>query len=406
MSRKTLWVFNQFASTPETNTGAGERHYHLSELISEKGWNTYVFSASYNHLFLKNPSRKFPYSIQKISDHVSFCWMWVNKYNSDSGLQRLLSWLTFCFSLLFIRRKRFGKPDVVLVSSMSIWPVINALLIKLFSRNVKFIFEVRDVWPLTPIYLGNMSRNNPVIRIMFWLEKLAFKYADSIVSVLPGVGTRISEVTPGLEHKFVWIPNAITPELKPVVSTKETSKTFDIIYAGAMGTANALDAFVKAAIQLKDSGIRFRLFGDGPLRSTYVAQTKHQDHIEFPGKVPKHELQKYIASSDLGFIAWENSPLYDYGVSANKYNDYMLCQIPILSVGKIPKDPVKLANAGLTLETNSTDLIISALIKLQNTKEEELKAMGMAGFDYVMKNKTYPVISKSYMKLLEEITAP
>jgi len=50
--------------------------------------------------------------------------------------------------------------------------------------NAKLIFEVRDIWPLSVIELGNISSKNPLIKLMSWCEKFAVNKADFIVSTL------------------------------------------------------------------------------------------------------------------------------------------------------------------------------------------------------------------------------
>ena len=44
-------------------------------------------------------------------------------------------------------------------------------------------------------------------------------------------------------------------------------------------------------------------------------------------KIPKEDVSKLLKEVDVGFISWKNIKLYNYGVAANKYNDYMLARL-------------------------------------------------------------------------------
>jgi glycosyltransferase involved in cell wall biosynthesis len=400
-----VWVFNHFASTPYTNTGAGERFYYLADYFAKNGWDTTVFSASYSHLFLRQPKRKFPYSVE---DHhgFKFLWVWVTKYNPSSGIQRLINWLSFVFSLFIINKRKLKKPDVIIVSSMSIWPILNALWIRKFHRNVKVVFEIRDVWPLTPIHIGGISKSNPVIRIMFWLEKLAYSKADHLVSVLPNADLRFKEVLGHEDFKFSWIPNALehTSFSEPSLSTQENqSSNFKVMYAGAIGPANNLSFLLDAVQMMADRDVEFTIVGDGPEREDLQLKAKGLK-VKFTGKVPKPEVHEILSEADLLFIAWRDIDLYKFGVSANKYNDYMKLSKPILSAGNLPFDPVILANCGVVAKPNSGDEIANGILQIMALSPQERAQLGANGYEYFIKNKTYDVISKKYIGLINSLS--
>lgn len=50
---KNIWVINQVAGNPES--GWGERHYYFSKKWIEDGYNVWIISGSYNHMFKTFP---------------------------------------------------------------------------------------------------------------------------------------------------------------------------------------------------------------------------------------------------------------------------------------------------------------------------------------------------------------
>jgi len=48
-----------------------------------------------------------------------------------------------------------AKPEVVIASSLSLLSVLRVVVLSKYGA--KFVFEVRDIWPLTAIVLGGYS---------------------------------------------------------------------------------------------------------------------------------------------------------------------------------------------------------------------------------------------------------
>ena len=82
------------------------------------------------------------------------------------------------FYLLFL--KRAYLPDILVVSSLSFFTILNGLLFKFFFK-VPLVFEIRDIWPLTLTAEGGYKNKNPLIMLMSFIEKIGYKYSDLII---------------------------------------------------------------------------------------------------------------------------------------------------------------------------------------------------------------------------------
>lgn len=323
-------------------------------------------------------------------------------YNPNSGLQRLASWLLFSFMLLLASPRKYSKPSVILVSSMSLWPIANALFYRLLHPSTKIIFETRDIWPLTPVLLGDVSQGNPVVIVMSLLEKLGYKLADRNFSVLPYANRRIKEVTGSEQKNFTWIPNGIeipVTSLNTNIEAKRVGKRFRIIYAGAIGHANRLDILLEST-GFSATDYEIVVFGDGSLKRELMDRFSREPRISFRNKIEKSKVLLELQKADLLYIGWHNSPLYAYGVSANKYNDYMLAQKPILSVGHLEYDPVKQANCGFSIDTDIASELAALIDEISAMSSEELLKLGSNGYKYVRDNNSYERISHLYLEVL------
>ena len=397
-----ILVINQFASAPDYNTGAGERHYYLASYLAEWGFDFTIISGGVNHLFTKNPETKRLFNEEKIRGG-RFVWVRLRSYKSNSFFGRALSWFEFLIKLYFLPLNKYKRLDLVLVSSMSLWTAIYANHIKRRFK-IPFILEIRDIWPLTPIQVGGFSRHNPFIVLFNILEKYAYSRADAIISLMPGFKEHLKTVIKNSKSVY-WIPNAIDKSLLGSMNKEVRSfqlGNFTVAYAGALGYANSMDSFIKAATLLKEYDIEFLIIGNGPERSILQKLAGDNLRIKFIDKMPKAEVLKQLTNVDAGYIGWQNLQLYSYGVSANKYNDYMLAGLPIISASNMPNDPVIEAKCGMQAPTGDPKGIADAILKLYMMNTEERKSLGRNGLDYVMRHNTYDQISILYKACIAE----
>jgi hypothetical protein len=402
--KKTIWIFNQFAGTPSSGSGSGERHYYFSRYWVSAGHRVVVFSGSFNHIFKNLPVTNGTYT-SEFTDGVEFCWVKVPKYNPETII-RFWSMLVFAWRLLWVDRQKFGKPDTILVSSMPIFPISSALVLRLMGKCGKVIFEIRDIWPLSLQYLADVSKWHPAVVFIGWFEKIGYKFSDHVVSLLPNARQHIEGVADKIVS-FHYIPNGIEEELlqddplEEEITRKIPPGKFIVGYAGTIALANALETFVEAAVKLRDNkNIHFVLVGDGYLKTKLVEMAQRTDNITFIGKIRKNQVQNMLRHFDVCFVGRHNSPLFKHGVSANKYFDYMLAGKPVLDANNLIKDPVELSGCGIIVEPESVDALCEGVLKLHGMPKSELNKMGNLGKEYVRINHSIKVLSLRYLDII------
>lgn len=399
--KKCVWIINFFAGTPET--GWGERHYYFSKYFKENNIDVTIISATFNHLWRKFPpsSRKFNF---EVNNGIRFCWIKTPKYDGQS-VWRFWSMLVFAFRSYFVPIKEAGKPEVIIISSMPIFPVLSAYWLKKKYKAKTLIFEIRDLWPLTAIYLGNLSKKHPVVKFIGWFEKFGYKKSDYIVSLLPNADKYINAISKA-PAKFKYIPNGLDDsvlageDLSDEIKSKIPKDKFIIGYTGTIGLANALEYFVEAGKLLKDEkDIVLIIVGDGYLKQSLVESSKDYDNIIFINKIKKNQVQSMIKNFDVCFVGRNNTPLFEHGVSANKYFDYMLAEKPILDSNNHIKDPVEMSGCGIIVEPDSAEAIRDGALKLYKMSKEERNEMGKKGKEYLLSNHSLEKLADDYIKL-------
>lgn len=399
-----VWIINQFAGTLES--GWGERHFYFSKHWINKGYDIRIISGSFNHMFAQNREVKGLYK-EEIYNDVHFIWVKTPRYDPRSWL-RFLSMFVFSLRIMQLPVCKIGRPDIVVVSSMPIFPILSAYLLKL-KWNSKLIFEIRDIWPLTLQLLGNKSAWHPAVKFIGWFEKLGYRNSDAIVSLLPNAREHMENIA-RKKINFHYIPNGIDPtnasnaKISEDLSRKIPKDKFIVGYAGTLGLANALEYFVDASrLLLAYKDIFFVIVGDGYLKDELTGKTESQSNILFYPKISKNKVQHLLTFFDVCFVGRNDTPLFKHGVSANKYFDYMLAGKPVLDSNNYIKDPVELSGCGIIVKPDSAEAIRDGIIALYELSESERKKMGALGKDYVNKYHDISYLSDQYAKLFQSL---
>ena len=400
---KTVWVINQFAG--KSDSGWGERHFFLSKYWIEAGYKVYIISGSFNHVFNKLPDAPDKYNFEQ-TPAAEFCWVKTPVYNPKSGM-RFLSFLVFAWRVLFIPKSKIKRPDIILVSSMPIFPILSGHLLKRKYKADKLIFEIRDIWPLTLNLLGNISKNHPLSLFIGWFERFGYKKSDYVVSLLPNAKSHIEQIAKAGD-KFQYIPNGLDESVLESEDLDENymsalpANKFVVGYTGTIGLANALEYFVDAAGLLKDDPrFAFVVIGEGYLKKDLQEKSAGYGNILFLPKIRKNQVQSAINYFDVCFVGRNNTPLYDHGVSANKYFDYMLAEKPILDSSNKIKDPVELSGCGIIVQPDSADAIARGLIELYEMGAESRLELGKKGKKYLLENHSIKNLAYKYIELFK-----
>jgi glycosyltransferase involved in cell wall biosynthesis len=399
--RKTIWFINQYAGSKYH--GMNYRSFYIGRELVHLGFQVRLFAGSFSHLLRSLPVLEGRFKEENI-DGIAYVWVKTMKYQGSKSFKRTLGMFQFIWNLLFLKLKPFEKPDAIVVSSISPLPILNAYF---WSKKykAKLIFEVRDIWPLSLIELGNVSRFHPFVILLQWIENFAYRKSDKVVSVLPNALEHMKKH--GLEAaKFNYIPNGIDCNENIQANTEELpnyrqNSPFVVGYLGTLGIANALDYFIDAAIYLKEEkDISFVLVGLGPEEERIKARIeKTRTNIKLYPFVKKNQVQAVLSQFDVCYVGWFDHPLYRFGISPNKIFDYMLSGKPIIHSSNASNDPIKEANCGISIPAEDAVAIAQAVVVLKNTNPEERSLFGQNGLDYVRKYHDYSKLTLKYESL-------
>ena len=102
------------------------------------------------------------FTLEKQELNLTFCWVKIPRYSGES-IFKLRSMIVFAIKNMKLTSKLIGRPEGILVSSMPILPMLSGLYLKKKYSVSKLIFGIRDLRPLTPMYLKGYSKWHPMI---------------------------------------------------------------------------------------------------------------------------------------------------------------------------------------------------------------------------------------------------
>jgi len=378
----------------------------------KRGHRVTIFASSF-HYYQHQETKLSAHEKWKIEtvEGVSFVWIRTFRYERNDW-RRVLNMLSYS-----IRAWRLGRmlpkldrdvrgPSVIIGSSVHLLAVLAAYGVAK-HYGAKFIMEVRDLWPQTIIDMGELSERHPLTTLLRALEKFLYRRADRIITVLPFAHEYLAAC--GVpQDKIVWIPNGVDLTRFPVAPASESSRnSFEVLYLGAHGQANALDVLLEAAqiLQAKhaEQNIVFQLIGDGSEKPRLIQRAKELAlrNVKFHEPIPKADTARALSQVDALLFHLERAQVFRYGISPNKLFDYMAAAKPILFCADAPQNPVEQAQCGLTVQPRNSQALAQAILTLCQMPQAERQAMGKRGREFVEKYHAIPLLAEKWIRCIE-----
>ena len=394
---------NHYAGGPAY--GMEFRPYYLAREWVRAGHKVLIVAADFSHVRAHQPA-----VAEESIDGIGYRWLPTPRYRGN-GLGRLRNIASFLRRLWADgpRLAQAFRPDTVIASST--YPMDCWVARRIASRvGATLVYEVHDLWPLSPIELSGMSNWHPFALLCQAAENSAYRHADLVVSMLPKVHEHMARHGLDLE-RLVIVPNGVPAEdspTSPVALRGDVQQAIDaaraagcavVGYAGSMGEPNALDTLLDAAARLRDAPLRFVLVGDGHLHDRLVARIAAEGlaNVALLAPVPKAEVPALLAQIDIAYIGWQRVPIYRFGIAPNKLMDYMMAGRAVLHSVQAGNDPVAEAGCGLSVAPGDAAAVAQGLTRLAALPASERQAMGARGRAFVLAHHTYPVLAQRFL---------
>ena len=366
-----ILYFHQHFQIP-TQAG-GTRSYEMAKALIAAGHQVTMVCGEAAKLNLPQTKKKYIY--RGDVDGIDVIQIALPYSNNDGIAKRMMTFLKFAAAGVKIALHE--DYDLVFATSTPLTAGIPGIAAKIFRRK-KFIFEVRDLWPELPKALG--MKNPFLLAGMSILEWMSYHAADKAIGLSPGICDGIRRRSQK-NKPIVMIPNGcdlqiFTPANKGKLNLAGISESDKVaIFTGAHGIANGLDAVLDAASVLLKRGrndIKIAFIGSGNQKNRLQERAKNENltNCLFYAPVPKIELNRIVASADIGLMILKNVPAFYYGTSPNKFFDYIASGLPVLNnYPGFLADHITKAKCGLVVPPEDSEAFADALIRLADSPE-------------------------------------
>lgn len=401
---KNIWIINEYATPPKF--GSIVRHHNIAKYMDKNKYNIYIIASSAIHNSDINLiQNKELYKISNI-DGVNYVHIRTNQYKGN-GFKRVFNILQFFVNTKRAKRKLFkeiGRPEAIYASS----PMPTAALLGIqFAKKlkVKSIIEVRDLWPDSIVEFGVASKNNILVKILYWIEKYMYINADKLVFTMAGGKDYISSKKYKAKIDFSKIYNINNGvDIKQYDENKQKYfvndddelndiSTFKLLYAGSIRKAYNVKQIAELAKKIQENNfnnVKIFLYGNGNEKQEIIEYCNENSikNVIFRDFIDNKYIPDIMSKCNICLLHGKNVGIFKYGTSQNKMFAYLYSGNPIISTFYNPYDLIEKNGCGITLKNNTLEEYYGAFLKIYETydeKKEQYKENSkklLAQFDY------------------------
>jgi glycosyltransferase involved in cell wall biosynthesis len=309
----------------------------------------------------------------------------------SSALRLICNYLSFIASVSvlgpwLLRRRRF---DVIFVYGNSpILQVIGARVLRWFTGG-KLIPWVQDLWPQSLKVTGYVS-NPRLLSAVAVVVRWIYRGSDLLLVQSRGFIAEVramSGKTPVEYHPNpgdVELPAAIQPPAAP-----QLASGFNLVFAGNLGMAQALDTVLEAATLLRDlTDVRIVLVGSGN-RSEWLREqvaSRGLDNLQLAGRFPPEAMPTIFAQASALLVSLVRDPIMSQTVPS-KVQSYLAAGKPIIaSLEGEGAQVIEESGAGITCAPEDPQALAMAVRRLAGMAAAEHAAMGERGREYYVRH--------------------
>ncbi|MEW9902628.1 glycosyltransferase family 4 protein [Pseudomonas putida] len=302
----------------------------------------------------------------------------------------ILNYLSFVFSglLLLPWMLRGRQFDAILVFAPSpVTQAIPAIALK-WLKKARLALWVQDLWPESLSATG-FVRNRHALRAVGWMVKAIYRCCDMLLVQSRAFVEPVSRYA--AKEKIHYYPNSmnagsvrsaldIGPELKTLLE-----QHFCVVFAGNLGTAQALDTLVQAAVELRDDPqVRIVLVGSGSRMEWLISQQQELglNNLVLPGRFPMDTMPQIFQRSSALLVSLTDEEAFAQTIPS-KIQAYLAAGRPIIAAmnGEGARVVCE-AGAGMASPAEQVAPLVANIRRMKALAAIERETMGQAGRAY------------------------
>lgn len=303
-----------------------------------------------------------------------------------------------------LRGRRF---DAILVYAPS--PILQAIpaVWLAWLKRAKLATWVQDLWPESLSATGfvrNRQALAAVATVVRWIYRrndLLLAQSEAFVEPV----ARMAGGTPVVCHpnpgeRAFSMPTADAP---PALVLEPG---FNVVFAGNLGTVQALDTVVAAAELLRDApDVRFVIVGSGSRGDWLADEVKRRglDNVRLAGRFPPAAMPGILAQASALLVTLARDPIFAQTVPS-KVQAYLAAARPIVAAldgegARVVED----AGTGIACPAEDAQALAAAVLRLRAMPDDARQRMAGRGRAYYERHFDPAVLAARLRQLLEDL---
>jgi colanic acid biosynthesis glycosyl transferase WcaI len=353
------------------------------------------------------PGYSLKYLQKEIIDGINVTRVPLYPSHDSSAIKRVLNYFSFAFTSCLYGLFFAKKADVMYVYHPPLTTGLSAAVISLF-RCIPFVYDIQDMWPDTLRATG-MINNKLVLKVIAGVCQWLYKRATHLVVLSPGFrDLLIDRKVPS--HKIDVVYNwceehSLNNPQQLEINQFGMQGYFNVVFAGTMGKAQALDSVLNAAkiIAQSNQKIQFVFIGGGIelIRLQERVQKEAINNVKFLPRMPMNEIGAVLSAADVLLIHLKSDPLFKITIPM-KMQAYLSVGKPILmAVSGNAADLIQKADAGYCVEPENVEAIADTVLKMAVLSPDKLLAMGERGSKFYKENLAFDIGASKLLSILD-----
>ena len=329
--------------------------------------------------------------------------------HDSSALKRIFNYISFAFMAILFGIFATKKADVIYAYHPPLTVGIAAIFIKFFRRT-PIVYDIQDMWPDTLKATG-MLNNNKILNVIGSVCKLVYRSVDHIVVLCPGFKKMLIERTVS-EHKisiiYNWCDEQGLTQAQPakVEYQQLMQNRFNIVFAGNMGKAQALDTILDVAKKIQNiQDLQFVFVGGGTEteRLKQRLTTENISNTVFIPRMPMAEVGGILKLSNLLLVHLKKDPLFEITVPS-KTQAYMAMGKPVLmAVAGDAADLILRAECVCVATSEDVESIQQAILRIYHLSASEQLQMGLNARNYYLQKLSLEIGVRQFVEVFEKV---
>lgn len=248
-------------------------------------------------------------------------------------IKRILNYYSYAISatryVLSKKCKASDGTDFDMVFCNQLSPVMMAYPAIAYKKKYKApnVMYCLDLWPESLI-AGGIKRDSIVYKWFHNVSKRIYSKMDKILITSRMFSKYLCENFSIKESSVEYLPQ-YAEGIFDEMPRKEETDVFNFMFAGNVGTFQAVDTIIKAAELLKNEPVRFHIVGSGTDLDRLKEMAQSLENVVFHGRRPVEEMPDFYAMADAMLITMASDPVLSLTLPG-KVQSYMAAGKPVI----------------------------------------------------------------------------